>query len=498
MLLIHKNEQELAKKLKGSKVLMVGVKKLSFDAKVPILSLTALEKWKREKKSLKFKIKLKQRSVETIPSPQLSPPKPPTPPKSAELIIETPLPPQPPTPTTPPPPSTPPRLQRHEPNKSTKNKPPEIKPTEIKPNENKPIENKPIENKPIENIPIENRPTENRPSPVNNPTQNKPLNESCFFVISEPIDDEFKEDYNLDYDEVDINPTITKNLRKIGHVLSPKKSNTDNIQNSHVEKRPKLLRDYIQQPNQCHKTDQNKQKSETPVKQVQLKEPDWPATLKLLESNNYLEVYLKLDQFKDRIASDAIAKNLTRDFLFKLLVADETKLLVNVLPLIFNLDFSEDSEFWTELVGRLKRKCSTPVTGFKNKMNPEKVLEDFKEMCKSVLKHFQEQIPNIKIPFLLSNFLIKMGEGPRLDTIVKVEKFESMNKFNLLPSSMLPVHMKEEKEDNIETRTDKIRKSFAKPPVSNSTRIVVIEQQKGDPNRSQKPLRIMRRKVTTG
>lgn len=185
-------------------------------------------------------------------------------------------------------------------------------------------------------------------------------------VIKESIDDEF-----LNYDEDDDSEEdteISKNLKKIkSSAPLPPKPQPQPSHRPQPRNRPQPS-NRPPSPPPSPPVSQFPPKAPTPEK-----EPNWSETLEKLGKNEPHIVYKDLCFFKNRIESDELAKTLPTKLVMKCLQDDEPIMLLDVLNLIFELDYKNDGQFWSELVHRLKRKLDHNMMNYKSKMNVDQV-----------------------------------------------------------------------------------------------------------------------------
>lgn len=275
------------------------------------------------------------------------------------------------------------------------------------------------------------------------------------FIIHEPIDDEFAKYRDEEFEDTE----ISKNLKKI---RSDQQKQPD--QNNKTQTNPKAPRvDLFQRnlepardpdppPPRNLTSDRNKKQTkpaEVPDKPHRVEPPEppgpnWPETLKQLESNKFPIVYKELDHFKDLIKNDNLAKKLPRDFISKCIDTDETTFLVDILQLIFKLDlYNDDFEFWTALVLKFKRKTmcgpNGPMTTYKSKTNPRATFENYKRAMLILSQSAFKRNLTFKLPFHTFLYLLDMAKGeshPPNQALDRARKVRAMQatRSNGLPS----------------------------------------------------------------
>lgn len=225
-------------------------------------------------------------------------------------------------------------------------------------------------------------------------------------VINEPIDDEFA---MYDDGDSDCETVLTKNLKKIRTVPTP--APPKQPQQAPKSSSPKKTPSPRKQPKQqAAFKNLVRSRSPSPVVETrtpqQASEPNWAQISKELQTNQFTNVFKGLNYFKDRLKSDNTAKALPKDLIMKCLQEDETNHLVDTLELIYELDYKDDWEFWTELVLRLKRKLNshTQVKSFKSKTNPEQVYQNYKRAISSISRYSDQVNLTMKLPHYTFRF----------------------------------------------------------------------------------------------
>lgn len=221
------------------------------------------------------------------------------------------------------------------------------------------------------------------------------------FVIFEDFDDEFAKYRDEDLDET----PIFKNLKKIKSDI-PVKTKIEPI---YI--RPKPLNS--NRSNAIPKFPLSTPKQEvstkevTPINDRQESIPNWQETTKKLEDNQFSVVCRDLVHFKNHVKTNDIAKNLPKELILKCITEDDTFLLDDILTLIFELDYKEDVDFWSELVLRFKRKLTRhgQVLKFKSKTNPTVVYENYKRAMLKINEYARLTNITFRIPFHVMPFL---------------------------------------------------------------------------------------------
>jgi len=217
-------------------------------------------------------------------------------------------------------------------------------------------------------------------------------------VINEIIDDEYAQ-----YDDDDNEETeLSKNLKKIRTAPPPTQPAKQSL--------PAKLTTSVERRCTTRARSLSRSPSPPPVPKEPVKppEPNWPETAKLVQTNQFSNAYKDLCFFKAHIKSDSMAKTLPKEIVLKCLQEDETNLLVDMLNLLYELDYNDDIDFWSELVQRLKRKLSThsSVRKYKVKTNPDWVYANYKRAIKSLSDYSRSMNLTLKLPFHAMLFLI--------------------------------------------------------------------------------------------
>lgn len=240
-------------------------------------------------------------------------------------------------------------------------------------------------------------------------TKKRKKNESIWkgdideLVIKEEIDDEFCRFTNDDSDSED-DVLMSKNLKKIRVDSVPPKPSTSKLP---------------QKPNSPPKQDPNLSPQELPEEQVPPKvvkplTPNWPETVKKFEENQLNIVYKDLYHFKSYIKSDERVRTLLKEMVIKCLQNDDTFLLLDMLALTPELNYNEDKDkqFWSETVGRLKRKLNINcgMVKYKSSLNPDQIRSAYKRAVIEISKYARDQ--NIVLHYLDSIFLFSSNIQP--------------------------------------------------------------------------------------
>lgn len=213
-------------------------------------------------------------------------------------------------------------------------------------------------------------------------------------VIKEEIDDDFCKFIDDDSDEETV---MSKNLKKIRSEPIPSKPSTYKSPQKSTIKReldplPKLSPE-----------------KQAPPKVVEPQLPNWPETVKKFEENDLNIVYKDLYHFRAHIKSDARAKALPKEMVIKCLQDDRAFLLLDMLALTFELNYNDDKQFWSEIVGRLKRKLNTNCGMVKYKSNantnPDQIRDAYKRAVSEIDNYTRDQNITLTLPYLDFIFL---------------------------------------------------------------------------------------------
>lgn len=213
-------------------------------------------------------------------------------------------------------------------------------------------------------------------------------------VIQEPLDDEFMGDS----DDGDRDDEISRNMRKIRPQRAEKakppptkvlKETTSNA--ATVTWQPK-------HPSRVETPNSDRQES------LSMLEPDWNALSKMLGAKKFGQVLKYLENFKEQVKNTEAARSLPKDLVLKCILEDETDFLMGTLSLIYYIGYSEDVDFWSELVKRFKRKLFRPA--FKSKANSDLIYESYKKAMLSLSKHSRDRNLIFKLPYNDILFLI--------------------------------------------------------------------------------------------
>lgn len=104
--------------------------------------------------------------------------------------------------------------------------------------------------------------------------------------------------------------------------------------------------------------------------------PNWADTLKKFSEDKLHIVYKDLYHFRKFIKDEPKIKDLPKQLMFKYMIKDEMLYLGDLMKLICELQiYQADIEFWSELIGRFKRKLNQ-IGGnltYKSSTNPEAI-----------------------------------------------------------------------------------------------------------------------------
>lgn len=213
-------------------------------------------------------------------------------------------------------------------------------------------------------------------------------------IIQEPIDDEY---YKYKDDDSEVETKLSKNLKKI---RSEKKQPAKPVVTEPVKKPPPP-------PTQLKPAPQ--QPPPPPP------EPNWPETIKQLEANNLSIVFKDISYFKNKVKSNTVSQPIPKDLVMKCLIEDDTYILKEALELVFELDYSKDVDFWSELVLRIKRKISShfSIRKFKSKLDPDVVCDNYRKCLVRLVEYASSPIDlTLRLPFHSWMFLQNSVQPP--------------------------------------------------------------------------------------
>lgn len=209
-------------------------------------------------------------------------------------------------------------------------------------------------------------------------------------VVRGPFEDEFEQ-----YKDDDMNESeMSKNLKKIRY--SPKKPPP--IPKPAPNPRPAPLS--RQMPPKVP------EKPVEPPKPPEPPKPDWNQTKKQLHSNQLHDVLKDLMAFEKDIKADNDAVLIVKESVMKCLQEDETVMLIHFLDLIYKLDHTDDFEFWSALVQRLKRKLWTGTKYKVNTTNHDWIYQNYQNAIKSVCQYAASANPVLKLHYQDILFLV--------------------------------------------------------------------------------------------
>lgn len=205
-------------------------------------------------------------------------------------------------------------------------------------------------------------------------------------VLKELDDDEFDKYREDDLDE---ESEISRNLKKIRSdpVSKP-------VPNPKPASIPKPAKNHREVP---------KQKSNEPPK------PDWEATKKHVQANQFNIVLKDFQLFEDSIKSDILARQTLKEAIIKCILEDETFSLIELLQIAFRLDYEGESEFWSELIQRLKRKLKThtDVPKYKGEQNSAWVYQNYEIIKRKIFDYVKTNNVMLTLRFDMMDFLFE-------------------------------------------------------------------------------------------
>lgn len=182
--------------------------------------------------------------------------------------------------------------------------------------------------------------------------------------------------------------------------------------------------------------------------------PDWDMTKKQLQTNKLHDVLKDLIVFESEIKTDINARLILKQTVMKCIQEDETVVLIEVLHLVYKLEYNDDFEFWSELVQRLKRKVNShsAVRKFKVNANPNWVYENYQRAIISICEYATKANLVMKLPYLDVVFLVNHQQ-----TKCKPEPFQTLDRFNVEFPDVKPKIKVEAQENSAPKETRKVK-----------------------------------------
>lgn len=138
-------------------------------------------------------------------------------------------------------------------------------------------------------------------------------------------------------------------------------------------------------------------------------EPDWDGLSQSLPNGCLKSTFKYLLKFKSLIRGNAKACQLLKDFTTKCINEDETEDLLNTLKLEFDVGNNSDTDHMTELVKRFKRKLfwqTSTIPNYKGKTNPEQIYRNYKDAMSFLAERAKDTHTLFKLCYSEMLFLI--------------------------------------------------------------------------------------------
>lgn len=218
-------------------------------------------------------------------------------------------------------------------------------------------------------------------------------------VVTGPEEDEFRQ-----YDDDDEGETvISRNLKKIRSDLPP-------LPLPPPPPPPKAPQQ-LQRP-------QTKALQPLPPKEPPRQEMPKEQEITVVDINKYLEeknlrlLHAELNRHKEKFKKDPSARSTLKKAVFSCLERDETFWLVDLIKLVFEYDYQSDTEFWDELIGKLKRKDNPHAKchSFKCQTDPLVVLRNYQLTTQDIVNYFDATNIRLALPWHTCRYLVEYSQ----------------------------------------------------------------------------------------